>query len=302
MRAVILAGGFATRLWPITLAWPKPLLPVAGVPILDHILRLIPEELLPVAVNTNRRFAREFQHWAQGKPVELVVEEAQSEGEKLGAVGSLAHLVDKLSINEDLLVVAGDNLLDLDLSRFLAASQGHPAVALYDLGHPQRATRRYGVAVVENGWIVEFQEKPENPKSSLASTACYFFPKEVLPLLSMYLAQAPAGRDAPGYFLAWLLERFPIRAYTEVREWLDIGDRVSYIEANLRHNAGQSWIHPQAEVVNSVVERCVVLGPAVLKNARLWECVVDGETRLEGVELREALVGRGTDLRGNLVG
>lgn len=300
MRVLILAGGFATRLWPITLFWPKPLLPVAGVPIIDHILRLIPEELLPVAVNTNRRFAQDFFAWAKGKPVDLVVEEVRSEEEKLGAVGSLAHLVGKLDLQEDLLVIGGDNLLDIDLRSFLAASEGHPCVALYDLGDSQRAARRYGVAVVEGGWIVEFQEKPENPRSPLASTACYFFPKEVLPLLSTYLAQAPAGKDAPGYFLAWLSQRFPLRAYTEVREWLDIGDRASYIEANMRRTAGQSWIHSQAEVVNSELTRCVVLGPAVLKNSRIFECVVDGETRLEGVELREALIGRGTYLRGDL--
>lgn len=300
MRVLILAGGFATRLWPITLFWPKPLLPVAGVPIIDYILQLVPEELLPVAVNTNRRFAQDFSAWAKGKPVELVVEEVRSEEEKLGAVGSLAHLVQKLDLKEDLLVIGGDNLMDLDLRGFLAASEGHPCVALYDLGDPRRAARRYGVAVVEGGWIVEFQEKPKNPNSTLVSTACYFFPKEVVPLLSAYLAQAPAGKDAPGYFLAWLSRRFPLRAYTEVREWLDIGDRASYIEANMRRTAGQSWVSPQAEVVSCELTRCVVLGPAVLKNSKIFECVVDGETKVEGVELREALIGRGTYLRGDL--
>ncbi|MCS7216624.1 MAG: nucleotidyltransferase family protein [Candidatus Bipolaricaulota bacterium] len=298
MRALILAGGFATRLWPITLDRPKPLLPVAGRPLLDYLLELIPAELWPVLVSVNRRFAPAFAAWAAGKPVELVVEGSVREEEKLGAVRALAWLVEQRGLWDDLLVLAGDNWLRLDLRRFVEAARGQPAVALFPLGDRARARRRYGVALVADGRLRAFQEKPEEPASDLVSTACYFFPRDVLPLLLEFVRAAPSGHDAPGYFLAWLLQRRAIAAFTEVAEWLDVGDRVSYIEANLRATGGRSWIHPEAEVRDAVVERSVVLGPARILRARLWECVVDEGVQLEDVELRGALVGRGSWLRG----
>jgi len=298
VRTVILAGGFATRLWPITWERPKPLLPIAGRPLLDYILELIPAEFFPVIVSVNERFSLAFQAWAQGKPVELVVEPSTREEEKLGAVRALAWLVEHLSLREDLLVIAGDNWLRLDLRRFVERARGRATVALFPLGDPARARRRYGVAVLRGERILAFQEKPDEPFSDLVSTACYFFPQSVLPLLSEFVHTAPVGHDAPGYFLAWLLARQEIRGFTEVEEWLDIGDRQSYLEANLRVTGGRSWIHPEAEVRDSLVERSVVLGPAQIFRSRLWDCVVDEGARLEGVELRESLVGKGSWLRG----
>lgn len=298
MRVVILAGGFATRLWPITFYRPKPLLPIAGKPLLDHILELIPAEFRPVLLSVNKRFAPAFRAWAEGRPVELVVEESVREEEKLGAVRALAWLVERCALTDDLLVLAGDNWLRLDLRRFLEEAAGRPAVALFPLGDRARARRRYGVAIVEGGHIRAFQEKPEEPFSDLVSTACYFFPKDVLPLLFEFVESAPAGHDAPGYFLSWLLARRKIVAFTKVQEWLDIGDRASYIEANLRATGGESWINPEAEVRDSLIERSVVLGPAQILRSRLTECVVDEGARLEGVELVGALVGKGSWLRG----
>jgi len=298
VRTVILAGGYAKRLWPITWDRPKPLLPIAGKPLLDYILELIPPDFLPAWVSVNRRFFPAFQAWAEGKPVELVVEETQSEEEKLGAVGALFHLVELSGVEEDLLVLAGDNWLSLDLRKFVDWAEGKPAVALFPLGDPMRAKGRYGVAAVEGKFVRAFQEKPENPVSDLASTACYFFPKDVLPLLEKFLREAPKGQDAPGYFLQWLLERREIVAFTEVWEWLDIGDRESYLAANLRANGGASWIHPRAEVKDSVIERSVLLGPCTVERAFLSECVVDEGVRLENVRLEKVLIGKCAWIRG----
>lgn len=292
MRVIILAGGYAKRLWPITHDRPKPLLPVAGKPILDWILERLPPGR-PI-LSANRRFAMQFEAWAQGRPVDLVVEETRSEEEKLGAVGALAFLVERLALNDELLVIGGDNLLELDFSAFVQAFQGRTLVALYDLGDPTLARGRYGVAEVEGDRIARFQEKPAEPCSALASTACYLFPRRVLPLFREFLAQAPAGHDAPGYFLAWLLEREPVQGFVFSSGWQDIGDRRSYIEANLRYTEGRSWVHPGAEILDSRVERSVVLGPCRIERSRLEGCVVDEEARLIGVELREVLVGRGS--------
>lgn len=296
MRTVVLAGGFAKRLWPITLNRPKPLLPVAGRPLLDYILDLVPPEFLPVMISGNARFRGAFEEWGRGKPVELVVEEAYSEEEKLGATAALHRLFQLL--RDDLLVLAGDNLIRLNLREFRGAAGDEPCVALYDIGDLRKVRGRYGVAVVEGGYIAEFQEKPEEPRSTLVSTACYFLPRDALGRLGEFLAESPRGHDAPGYFLSWLSERLAIRAFLGVEEWLDIGDRASYIEANLRRTGGQSWIHPEARVVDAVIERSVIIGPARIERAHLVECVLDEGTVVCGVDLQRALVGRGSYLRG----
>ncbi len=298
VRTIILAGGYATRLWPLTLNRPKPLLPIAGKPLLDCILEQIPSAFFPAFLAVNQRFFPVFSRWARGKPVELVVEETRKEEEKLGAVAALARTVELIGIDEDVLVLAGDNWLRLDLRSFVEKSAGQPAVALYPLGNPEKAKRRYGVAVLEGNRIVAFQEKPEKPASDLASTACYFFPRDVLPLLREFLRGASQGQDAPGYFLQWLLSRRPILGFTEVEDWLDVGDRASYLLANMRVTGGKSWVHPKAIVVNSDLVRTVVLGRSLLENVRLVDCVVDEGVRLQNVELHEALLGKGTWIRG----
>lgn len=297
MRTIILAGGYAKRLWPITWDRPKPLLPVAGKPILDWIMDRLPDSDRPI-LSVNRRFAAAFAAWAKGRPVELVVEETQSEEEKLGSMGALVYLVGRLGLDDDLLVIGGDNLFELDLAEFVSAFRGRTLVALYDLGDRSQARLRYGVAVVQGDKVVEFQEKPEVPRSSLASTACFLFPRHVLPRFREFLGEAPARHDTPGYFLEWLLSREPIEAFVLRGGWYDIGGRETYIEANLRHTGGASWIHPGAEVVDSAVERSVVLGPCEIRSSFLSGCVVDEGARLVGVELRNALVGRTTWVSG----
>ncbi len=298
MRGIILAGGYARRLWPITLDRPKPLLPVAGRPILDYIVDRYPLPDPPI-LSVNRRFADQFSAWAEarGLTVELVVEETRAEEEKLGSVGAIAYLVESLGLDDDLLVIGGDNLLLFDLSAFVQAFRGETLVALYDLGNPELARRRFGVAVVDGDRVVEFQEKPEMPRSSLASTACYLFPRRVLPYFREFLQGAEAGRDAPGYFLSWLLSREPIRAFPFQEGWFDIGGREAYIAANLHFTGGEPWVHPQARVEGSRIERSVVLGPCTIQDSHLEECVVDEGVELFGVELRKALVGRGSHLR-----
>lgn len=297
MRTIILAGGFATRLWPLTLNRPKPLLPIAGKPLLDYILDQIPPEYLPAFLSVNRRFLPAFARWARGKPVELLVEETEREEEKLGAVRALAQIAEKLGFDQDFLVLAGDNWLRLDLRRFLERAGERPAVALFPLGEAEKAKGRYGVAILEGDLISSFQEKPEKPMSDLASTACYFFPRDVLSLFGKFLAEAPRKHDAPGYFLQWLLARRPIVGFTEVEEWLDVGDRSSYIEANMRVTGGKSWVHPAAKVSDSELVRSIILGRSFIEGARLVECVVDEGVKLQGVTLEKALVGKGAWLR-----
>lgn len=303
MKAIILAGGYARRLWPITRERPKPLLPVAGRPIIEYVLERLPEELGPPIISINRRFAEEFERWRRGYPreVELVVEETHSEEEKLGAVGALAFLIEELNLKEDLLILGGDNIFEFDLKEFLKAYRGRPLIALHDLGDPERVRSRYGVAEVCDGRIVEFQEKPGEPRSTLVSTACYLYPARVLPLVGEFLAQAQQGKDAPGYFNEWLLtrKREPLEAFIFREGWFDIGDRASYIEANARYLDGRElWTGEQVVIERSQVRRSVIFDRVRIEDSLIEDCVIDSDVELKGVELRRALIGRGTNIRG----
>jgi len=297
MKIVILAGGYAKRLWPLTLWRPKPLLPVAGRPILDYLFEGMSPGAVPI-LSVNRRFADHFAAWLSGSGyrAELVIEETRSEEEKLGAVGALAHLVERLGIDEDLLVVGGDNIFPFTLGEFVAAYSGRTLVALYRLGD-RAAARRYGVAEVRDNRVVRFVEKPGDPPSDLVSTACYLFPARILPFFNRFLREAEKGKDAPGYFLQWLLSREEIEAFVFDGPWFDIGSRDAYIRANLHFNGGRSWIASEAETPGSVIEESVVLGRARIVDSELRGCVVDEDVNLVGVELSQVIIGRGSDIR-----
>jgi len=297
MKIVVLAGGYAKRLWPLTLRRPKPLLPVAGRPILNYLFEGMPPGAVPV-LSVNRRFVGHFSRWLSrsGYRAELVVEDTRSEEEKLGAIGALAYLVRRLGEDEELLVVGGDNIFPFRLAEFASAYSGRTLVALYKLGD-RAAARRYGVARVEGNRVVHFVEKPADPPSDLVSTACYLFPPRVLPMFGEFLREAEEGKDAPGYFLQWLLGRETIESYVFTGPWFDIGSREAYIRANLHFNGGRSWIAPEAEILGSLIEESVVVGRARIVDSVLRRCVVDEGVNLEGVEISESIIGRGTDIR-----
>ena len=297
MKTIILAGGFATRFHPITASRAKPLLPVAGKPIIDYLLESYPLPDRPI-VSTNRQFAQQFAAWKDqsGYDVEIVVEETRAEEEKLGSVGAIAYLIQTLGLDEDLLIIGGDNIFEFSLRSFLDAYQGHPLIALYDVGDIERVRGRYGVAVVKDGQIIEFQEKPQDPQSTLASTACYIYPKEVLPYFREFVDEAAAGKDAPGYFNAWLLKAKSLRmdAFTFDTGWYDIGDRASYIEATQHYADADTWQGEDVVIENSVVKDSVLFDGVEIANSSITGCVIDHGAHLDGVTLSDCLIGKNT--------
>jgi glucose-1-phosphate thymidylyltransferase len=240
MRALILAAGYATRLYPLTKDRPKPLLEVGGQPLVDWILDAIAEvaAIEEVHLVTNAKFAPAFRAWA---PPQVVVHDdgTRDEDDRLGAIGDLAFVLDDLG-GDDVLVVAGDNLFDFSLRDFVAFWRGKgraSAVALYDVGHVELA-RKYGiVALDDRARIVSFLEKPDDPPSTLAATATYLFHREHLALVPRYLEEGNSP-DQPGGFVAWLQAREPVYGYRFEGEWLDIGDH-----DQLRHAdaVAKSW-------------------------------------------------------------
>ena len=222
MRCLILAGGFATRLYPLTIGRAKAMLEYRGKPIISHIVDRIPESIA-IMVSTNRKFEADFRCWQQGtgREVEILVEEALDEGQKLGAASSLNFWIESKPINEDLLVIAGDNYFEFDVAQFVTGYDGnHALVGVYDIGDKDKAGQ-FGVVQLDGRRITELQEKPAKPESSLVATACYIFPQRVFPLLRQYCQES--RRDNLGNFVAYLIHSDEVHAYTFPELWLDIG-------------------------------------------------------------------------------
>lgn len=241
MKALLLAAGYATRLYPLTLDKPKPLLPVAGRPVLEFILDIITP--LPyideIFIVTNEKFHKNFEEWKKGysnsKKVVVINDKTETNEDRLGATGDISFVIKEKRIKDDLLVIAGDNIFNADLSDFINFSiSKRPSVSigLYDVKDFVLA-KKYGIVSLDSDKkIIEFKEKPIKPSSTLAAECLYFFPKEKLGIMEKYLGSDRA-KDAPGYFLEWLHKREPVFGYVfEGDKWFDIGDQKSYEEAD----------------------------------------------------------------------
>jgi glucose-1-phosphate thymidylyltransferase len=222
MKGLILASGFGTRLYPLTLTKAKALLEYKGKASISHILDKIPQNI-DVLVNINKKFEADFRRWQNttGREVTLCVEPVFTEEQAFGAVGSLDYWIKAENITDDLLVIASDNYFELDLSKFIAAYNGrNTLVAVYDIGDKSKASQ-YGVVQLSGCRISGFEEKPAQPKSSLIAVACYILPPRVFPLLSQYCARKK--RDNLGDFIAYLIEKDEVQAYVFSELWFDIG-------------------------------------------------------------------------------
>ena len=222
MKCLILAGGFGTRLYPLTLTKAKALLEYKGNPLLTHIVDKVPRNI-DILVSCNRKFETDFYRWQEnlGRQVEICVEDVWADEQKKGAIGSLHYWISNKRIAEDLLVIAGDNYFEFDLAQFIAAYDGKNAlVAVYDIGDRSKASQ-FGVVELDKNRIIRFAEKPAKPQSSLIATACYVFPHRILSVLDDYWQLGE--RDNLGSFIAYLVGREELHAYTFTELWLDIG-------------------------------------------------------------------------------
>ncbi|MFD1597622.1 sugar phosphate nucleotidyltransferase [Halobellus rarus] len=313
MKAVVLAGGYATRMWPITKDRPKMFLPVGDGTVIDIIFEDLEadDRVDEVFVSTNERFAEAFETFISESPYEkptLSVEETVEENEKFGVVGALAQLIDREGVEDDLVVIAGDNLLSFDVSEFVDffESSGTPCLAAYDVGSKERA-RSYGLVQLEGDRVVDFQEKPDDPQSTLVSIACYAFPAETLPDFETYLEDGN-NPDEPGWFMKWLQDRGTVKAFTFDGAWFDIGTPESYLEAVSWHLDGGTFVHDDATVENSELgsnvhvmagasvtdsrlERSVIFSDATIRDADLRNTIVDEDTHIENLDLSNALIG-----------
>ncbi|WP_423745519.1 NDP-sugar synthase (plasmid) [Haladaptatus sp. SPP-AMP-3] len=313
MKAVVLAGGYATRLWPITKQRPKMFLPIGETTVIDRIFADLEadERVDTVYVSTNERFADDFRdHLAESdfeKP-KLSVEDTSEEDEKFGVVGALAQLVEREEVDDDLVVIAGDNLISFDVGDFVNffEEKGSSCLAAYDVGTKERA-KAYGLVELDGDRVVDFQEKPDDPNSTLVSIACYAFTEETLPLLETYLEDGN-NPDEPGWFLQWLQSRKPVYAYTFEEAWFDIGTPESYLDAVGWYLGGESRVADSATLENTTIgENVHVMDGAELADATLENAIIFPNATVRGGDVRDSIIDEGThienmDLAGALIG
>jgi glucose-1-phosphate thymidylyltransferase len=241
MKLIVLAAGYATRLYPLTLDQPKPLLDVAGKPMLEHVLdNLAPvEEIDHVYVVTNGKFAGHFERWAEGRRariggphITVVNDHSTDDSNKLGAIGDLNLVLTQGRIDDDIVVVAGDNLFSEPLGEFgeYCRAKGAPVLAVYDVGDLEAIKKYNSIEVDEDGRITFFEEKPANPKSTLTGIALYYYPKSALPLIRRYVEEGN-NPDQPGRLVQWMYERTPFYTWRVPGIWYDVGSKETLEEA-----------------------------------------------------------------------
>jgi glucose-1-phosphate thymidylyltransferase len=242
MNVLILAAGYATRLYPLTKKKAKPLLEVGGKPMIEWVLDNLAgvRDIETVYVVTNAKFAVDFQAWADhyrdrhaGVKIKIVNDGSTSDGDKLGAIGDIQFVLTREPLSgSGLLIVAGDNLFSDSLADFVAqARKTQATVAVYDVGD-REAIKRYGnIDIDAQGTIAHFEEKPEKPRSTLAAIALYYYSPKVLELVPIYLA-AGNNPDQPGRFVQWLYQRQPVQTFQIKGKWLDIGSKETLEKAN----------------------------------------------------------------------
>ena len=231
MKCIILAAGYATRLYHLTENFPKPLLKVGEKTILDWLI----DDLAPVmdefVVISNHKFAQHFQDWAEGNPHKItVLDDGTSTNEtRLGAVKDIQFAIDSLCLADDCMVMAGDNVLDFSLQEFVdfAKEKGTSCVMCHEEHDLARQQRTAIITVDDSDRITSYEEKPREPKGHLAVPPFYFYRGEDLKRIPEALA-AGCGYDAPGSFAAWLSYQTPMHAYLMPGKRHDIGDMKSY--------------------------------------------------------------------------
>ena len=231
MTGIILAAGYATRMYPLTLNFPKPLLEVGGKKIIDHLLedgeRSGIERFIVVS---NHKFISLFREWAEGKENVMVLDDGSVDNEhRIGAVKDIEFAIEKAGINDDTLILAGDNVLDFSLSSFIeyGKKKGTSCIMRHRETDRARLSKTGVVTIDQNDLVLSMEEKPKEPKSEWAVPPFYYYVKEDLPLIKEGIENG-CGTDAPGSFVSYLAERRPVHAFLMPGKRFDVGSIEGY--------------------------------------------------------------------------
>ncbi len=314
MHAIILAGGFATRLWPLTEKTAKPLIEVAGKPLISYIVESLPKDI-NITVSTNLVFAEDFENWKQkfckerADKISIFIEDSKGETEKKGALAATALCIQEQKIeenNEDILLLAGDNYFGFNFDHFLSRAKNNPLLAAFDIEDKNEA-KKFGVVVPKNKTeVLEFEEKPENPSSTLVSTGAYFFPNHTLKHIITY--SKDHADDLGGIFEFCMKKNISVEYFSFDEEWYDIGSFSSFMSANkyfLDNGLNKNYdtkkiISPSAqldfstkEFIHSVDEEnnfCIIGENVILKNVKITNSIIMDSCNLENVDITNSLI------------
>lgn len=326
MHCFILAGGFATRLWPITERRAKPLLPLAGKPLLTYAVEVIPKDIA-ISVSTNAFFAPDLGTWAKtmiNRRVAIVVEDAGHEDEKLGALGAVARWLSETKFDQDLLLIAGDNYVGCSMEKFLSARRDRPLIAAHDIGDLTLASQ-FGTVIVEDlpspqsrggargGVVTSFEEKPAKPRSTLVSTGWWWLPRSSLPTLQEYARSHPD--NVGSVFEEFLRRGMGVDCFVFTETWKDIGSFDAYLSLHREIVGDRRLVHSSSRMdvetilkrsidigPNTVIEKstlsdCMLFGNSTVTDCVLERCIIDEGCALEGVDLTDKMLRAGTVLR-----
>lgn len=353
MKAFILAGGFATRLWPLTEKRAKPLLPLAGKPLLTHLVEKIPEGI-PITVSTNAIFAEDFEKWKKTRHAErsesasggrtqskhvatekivalrgpstpsaaadsaqddvdqrplpnnitILIEDSGHEDEKLGALGAVAKWITDEKIDDDVLLLAGDNYVGFSIEELIKNYHRHPLLAVHDIKDKEKA-KQFGTVITDRTTVKAFEEKPEDPKSTLISTGCYILPNVALPVLVDYAKEHPDNIGS--IFAHFLTQNIKVECMSFTEPWFDIGSFEAYLEAtralvgetpstegNTFH--GSVVLGKNSHVQKSTLTNVVLFDDCEVEDCVLENCIIDNGCTLKGVDLSGKMLREGTVL------
>lgn len=238
MKAIILCAGYATRLYPLTLNQPKPLLPISGKPLLNYIIEKIEKipEIDKIYLITNDKFYSNFNSWLAEnknfkKEIEVLNDQTLTNETRLGGLGDMWFVIEKENLRDDLLVVCGDNLFDGDLNgmvEFFTLKKG-PVIGVHDVRDLNEA-KKMGVIKSENNEIISFSEKPQNPETTLCSIGVYLYPERYIEKIHDYM-KTSGSKDGPGFLIDYFRETGKVYAFELKGKWFDIGSPETYEKA-----------------------------------------------------------------------
>ena len=231
MTCIILAAGYATRMYPLTLNYPKPLLEVGGKKIIDWLIEDLEKAGVErTVVVSNHKFISQFQAWAEGRENITVLDDGSEDNDhRLGAVKDIEFAIEKANIDDDIVVLAGDNVLNFSLSSFIEYGRKRKTSCI--MRHEEKdenKLRKTGVIEIdEDELVLNMEEKPKEPKSNWAVPPFYYYTKEDKDLIKEGIASG-CGTDAPGSFVSWLVKTRPVHAYRMIGERFDVGSIEGY--------------------------------------------------------------------------
>jgi len=316
MQAIILAGGFATRLWPLTEKKAKPLLYLQNKTLLTHIVEKIPPEI-KIIISTNKIFEQDFLAWKKTSKhpnLEIFIEDSAEDKTKLGALGAVAFIIQQKQIKEDIMLFAGDNYFGFNFTDFIATFQNNPLLAAYDIKDKIQA-KQFGVVVPnQDNTVKKFQEKPENPESTLVSTGAYLFPQKYLKDIIDY---AKKKNDDLGGVFEYLQDKTKINIFTFKEPWFDIGSFQGYLEAhkNIEKNKqniaknikirdtellGSISISDNCQIENSVLENVILFPNVKIKNCEIRNSIIDENCQIKNLDISTKIIRSNSILNNDL--